>query len=149
MKAKLIILVITALALGFILGMLTSAQLRLKKLEPVRTYFSADRFREGFYRIVEPDEAQKTKIDQIFHKYSRANNELHSSIRKEIDANFKAMRKELDSVLTKEQIEKLREMDARRQEMIKQYKKERKDDSVRFKHGSRHLPGNKDPRPDL
>ena len=45
------------------LGMLTSAQIRFHKLKPVRVYFSEERFREGFYRTIQPDEQQKAKID--------------------------------------------------------------------------------------
>lgn len=137
MKTKLIILVILTLILGFVIGMLTSAQLRFRKLEPVRTYFSVERFSEGFYKIIEPDDEQKAKIEQILKKYSKINGELQLRIRKEIDTNFKAMRKELDSILTREQLEKLKAMDKRRQEMMRHYKYEGRKDSTRFNPGQR------------
>ena len=63
MKTRPILLGIITLIIGFILGMLTSAQLRLHKLKPVRVYFSEERFREGFYKTIQPDEEQKAKID--------------------------------------------------------------------------------------
>ena len=59
--------------------MLTSAQLRLQKLKPVRVYFSEERFREGFYKAIQPDEAQKVKIDLILDKYARLNSELQGN----------------------------------------------------------------------
>ena len=125
MKTRTIILGIITLIVGFILGMLTSAQIRLHRLRPVRMYFSEERFREGFYKTIQPDEAQKIKIDQILDKYAEMNSEIQGNFRKELDANMKAMRKELDSNLTKEQLARLKEMDERRQEMIKQERRRR------------------------
>jgi hypothetical protein len=43
---------------------------------------------------------------------------------------MKGLRKELDSKLTKEQLARLKEMDERRQEMIKQAWRNRRDDST-------------------
>ncbi len=130
MKTRTILLAIGILIIGFILGMLTSAQLRLQKLKPVRVYFSEERFREGFYKTIQPDEAQKVKIDLILDKYAKLNSELQGNFRKEMDANFKAMRKELDSNLTKEQLARLKEMDDRRQEMMRQERKRRDSDTT-------------------
>jgi hypothetical protein len=120
MKAKPIILVAITLIIGFAIGMLTSAQLRIHRLKPVRMYFSEERFRDGFYKIIEPDEKQKAEIDKILQKYARINGDLQSEIRKQLDSNMKEFRKELDAKLTKEQIARLKAIDERRQEMIRQ-----------------------------
>lgn len=138
MKAKPIILVIVTLIIGFVLGMLTSAQIRYHKLKPVKVYFSEERFRDGFYRAIEPDEQQKAKIDQVLDKYARINSELQSNFRKELDASMKDFRKELDSNLTKEQAARLKEMDERRQEMIRQNRKNHESDSSKFRNDRRH-----------
>jgi hypothetical protein len=146
MKTRTIILGIITLIVGFILGMLTSAQIRLHRLRPVRMYFSEERFREGFYKTIQPDEAQKIKIDQILDKYAEMNSEIQGNFRKELDANMKAMRKELDSNLTKEQLARLKEMDERRQEMIKQERRRRDSDTTNLRNeGRRQYP---DDRPD-
>ena len=129
MKAKPIILVAITLIIGFAIGMLTSAQLRIHRLKPVRMYFSEDRFREVFYKIIEPDEKQKAEIDKILQKYARINGDLQSEIRKQLDSNMKEFRKELDARLTKEQIARLKEMDERRQEMIRQGRRDFRDSS--------------------
>lgn len=142
MKTKPVILIVVTLILGFIIGMLTSAQLRFSKLKPVKTFFSVERFREGFYKTVQPDDQQKEEINAIIDKYARINNEIHARIRKDIDANFRAMRKELDATLTKEQLGRVREMDEHRQEMVKQYLKERRSDSMRKQFG-KHVPDKK------
>jgi hypothetical protein len=150
MKTRLILLGIITLVIGFVIGMLTSAQLRLHRLQPVRMYFSEERFREGFYRTIQPDEAQKAKIDQILDKYARMNSETQSNFRKELDANIKAMRKELDSNLTKEQLARLKEMDERRQEMMRQERERRRNDTTNFRNDRRRPPeGSRNRRPDF
>ena len=141
MKTRTIVLGIITLITGFVLGMLTSTQLRLHKLKPVRMYFSEERFREGFYKTIQPDDAQRAKIDLILDKYSKLNSELQGNFRKELDANMSEMRKELDSNLTKEQIARVKEMDERRQEMMKMEMKRRSHDSTDFRFDHRRFKG--------
>jgi len=136
MKAKPVILVVVTLVIGFVLGMLTSAQLRFHRLQPVRMYFSEERFRDGFFNTIQPDEKQKAEIEEILDKYARLNSTLQSDMRRELDSNMKEMRKELDTKLTRDQIARLKEMDDRRMDMIRQNWKSR-NDSV----GRRRGPG--------
>jgi len=138
MRKRQILFAIIILLIGFVIGMLTSAQLRLNRLKPVRMYFSEERFREGFYRTIQPDEAQKAKIDLILDKYARINSETQNNFRKELDSNIKAMRKELDSNLTKEQLARLKEMDEKRQEMMKLERIRRESDTTRFRDDRRY-----------
>ena len=141
MKAKSIIVVLITLIIGFILGMLTSAQLRYHKLKPVRVYFSEERFRDGFYRAIQPDEQQKAKIDLVLNKYAKINSALQNNFRKELDASMKDFRKELDLNLTKDQLARLKEMDERRQDMIKQNRKNHENDTMNPRDERRHTPG--------
>ncbi len=138
MRKRQVIFAIVILLIGFVIGMLTSAQLRLTRMKPVRMYFSEERFREGFYRMIQPDEEQKAKIDLILDKYARINSETQSQFRKELDSNIKAMRKELDSNLTKDQLARLREMDEKRQEMMKQERLRRESDTSGFRDDRRY-----------
>jgi hypothetical protein len=153
MKTRLVLLGLITLIVGFVIGMLTSAQLRLHRLKPVRMYFSEERFRDGLYKIIQPDEAQKAKIDLILDKYGKLNSETQSNFRKELDSNVKAMRKELDSILTKEQLARLKEMDERRQEMMRQERKRRDNDTTGFRNdrgrftGRGQGPGPQEPGP--
>jgi hypothetical protein len=140
MKAKPILLVIVTLIIGFVLGMLTSAQLRLHKLKPVRVYFSEERFREGFYKTIQPNEQQKAKIELVLDKYAKINSDLQCNFRKELDTSMKEFRKELDSNLTKEQLVRLKEMDERRQEMIRQNREKRKNDSMNHRDSRSPMP---------
>ena len=134
MKAKPIILVIITLVIGFVLGMLTSAQIRFHRLKPVRFYFSEERFREGLFKTIQPDEKQKAEIEKILDKYFELNSDLVNTFRKETDLNMKEMRKELDSKLTREQIARLKEMDERRQEMIRAHRRNRPDSTGSSDH---------------
>jgi hypothetical protein len=140
MKAKPIIVVLVTLIIGFVLGMLTSAQIRYHKLNPVKVFFSEERFRDGFYRTIQPDEQQKTKIDLVLNKYAKINSELQNNFRKELDARMKDFRKELDLNLTKDQLARLKEMDERRQEMIRQNRKNHENDTLNSRVGRRHSP---------
>jgi uncharacterized membrane-anchored protein YhcB (DUF1043 family) len=130
MKARPVILVIVTLIIGIIIGMLTSAQIRLNKLRPVRFYFSHEQFREGFYKMIEADEKQKIELAKIMDKYEILNDNLLQDYRKGFESNVKAMEKELNSILTKEQTAKLKEMEERRQEMFRQARRNFDRDSV-------------------
>lgn len=138
MKLRPLILVIITLIIGFFIGMLTSAQLRFHRLKPVRVYFSDERFREGIIRTIQPDEEQKELIEQILDKYARINGETQAKFRKEIESNIRAFREEMDSKLSKEQIARLKELDDRMQEMIRNERRKRKDDTTSSRrHGER------------
>lgn len=133
MKAKPVLLIIVTLIIGFVLGMLTSAQIRYHRLKPVQVFFSEDRFREGFYKTINPEGQQKAKIDLILDKYATINSELHSSFRKELESSMRDFRKELDSNLTKDQLERLKVMDEQRQEMIRRNRKSHQNDTTEFR----------------
>lgn len=145
MKRKLILVVLVTLIIGFILGMLTSAQIRYHRLKPVRVFFSEERFRDGFFRAIQPDEKQKAKIDLVLDKYAKINSELQNNFRKDLDANMKEFRKDLDLNLTKEQLARLKEMDERRQEMIRQNRKNHENDTLSSGDGRWHNPSRRSP----
>jgi hypothetical protein len=138
MKTKSILVVLVTLVIGFILGMLTSAQIRYHRLKPVRVYFSEEKFRDGFYKAIQPDEQQKAKIDIILDKYAKINSELQNNFRRDLDASIKEFRKEVDLNLTKDQIARLKEMDERRQEMIRQNRRTHENDTLNYRRERRH-----------
>jgi hypothetical protein len=118
--------------------MLTSAQIRYHRLKPVRVYFSEEKFRDGFYKTIQPDEQQKAKIDLILDKYAKINSERQNNFRRDFDASMKEFRKEVDLNLTKEQIARLKEMDERRQEMVRQNRRNHENDTLNNHHERRH-----------
>jgi hypothetical protein len=145
MKAKPVIVVIVTLVIGFLLGMLTSAQIRYHKLKPVRVYFSEERFRDGFYKAIQPDEKQKAKIDLILDKYAVINSERQNNFRKELDLSMRDFRKELDSILSKEQLLRLKAMEDQRQEMIRRNRNNHESDTLTLGTERRHYPDERQP----
>jgi len=139
MKLKPIFLIFATLIIGFVLGMLTSAQIRSHKLNPVRVFFSEDRFREGFYRTIQPDAMQKEKIDKVLDKYARMNSDLHNNFRKDLDVMMRDFRKEIDAYLTKDQLVRLKEMDEQRMKMIMQNRKAHENDTFKYGNDRQHF----------
>ncbi len=151
MKAKPVILVIVTLGIGFLLGMLTSGQLRSYRLKPVRLFYSEEKFREGMYQAIQPTEEQKVKIDEILNKYSKLNSDATSAFRKEFEDRMKKFRNEIDSNLTPEQLTRLKELDAQRQKMIKSHRnghgRNFRDPGNRSRHDSLNISAGDNPQP--
>jgi hypothetical protein len=136
MKAKPIIIIIITLIIGFIMGMLTSAQIRYHRLKPVRVFFSEERFRNGFFEVIQPDEKQKAKIDHLLSKYAGINGEIQNDFRKKLDTTMKEFWTELEPNLTKDQISRLKDMDQKRSEMIRANRRNQHD-SLNFRENRR------------
>lgn len=127
MKAKPIIIIILTLVIGFFIGMLVSARIRFQKLQPVRVFFSEQRFRDGFYNVIQPDDKQKVTIDDLLSKYAKVNGDFQNDFRKKIDSVMKEFWKELEPSLTKDQLERLKEMEKRRMDMIRDNRRNPRD----------------------
>ena len=139
MKARPIIIVIVTLLIGFAIGMLVSAQLRFHRLKPVRMFFSEQRFREGYYNIIQPDDKQRETIDNLLMKYGKVNISFQNEFRKKLDSLMKEFWREIEPVLTKEQMERIRESEQRRSQMYRQdWRMQR--DSNGFRDRSHRIP---------
>ncbi|HCC69857.1 MAG TPA: hypothetical protein DEQ09_01690 [Bacteroidales bacterium] len=139
MKIRITILIVLTLLLGFALGMLTSAQLRHKRMRPVRTYASVKYFREILYKVAEPDSVQQAELDMIIEKYSEYFNDLNSEFRKDFETMMDEQWNEIKPVLNKNQIDKLEEFEQHRSEMMKEFRKrERSGDRDHFKSRPDH-----------
>ena len=112
---------------GFLLGMLTSAQIRNKKLEPVRTFFSEGEYVRNIARIVQPTKEQWEDFDTIIKKYGAENAKLQKTFRDGVQNNMDAFRKEIDQILTKEQRDKLKKVEEERKKMFEEFMKGRND----------------------
>ncbi len=120
MKTRSIIIIIATLILGFILGMLTSAEIRHRKLKPMSFFLSEERFRDGVFSVINPAEDQKLKLEKVIEEYSKRNRELQADFRKNMDDFMKDLWKEMEPILTPEQIEKLLNMEKKRAEFYRQ-----------------------------
>ena len=140
MKAKPIIIIVITLVIGFILGMLTSAQIRYSRLQPVRVFFSEERFRDGFYNMIQPNEKQKETIDQLLSKYAKDNSSIQNDFRKKLDSLMSYFWKDLEPSLSKDQINRLKQMDQRRMDMVRQNRRMPPRDSANFRDNRRMPP---------
>jgi hypothetical protein len=143
MKTRSLLIIILTLIIGFVIGILTSAQLRMHRLNPVRVYFSEQRFRDGFYNAIQPTDQQKTVIREILEKYAKRNSEIQGNFREEMETSMKEFRKELDSHLTKEQLSRLKEMDSQRDKMIRNNRKFFERDSTNLRQRRHFYPGHR------
>ena len=132
MTTKSIIFALVTLIAGFLLGMLTSSQLRNQRLKPVRVFFSEDRFKEEMYMTIQPTEEQKEKLDMILDRYSTLNSEAGEAFRKEFETRMEKFRSEIDSNLTPEQIIHLKKLDEQRKGMVKVRRRSNGPDFDRF-----------------
>ncbi len=125
MKLRITILIILTLLLGFVIGMLTSAQLRHKRMRPVRTFASEQYFREHFYKIVEPSEEQKQELDSIIESYADSFNKLNRQFRDDFESLMDDQWGVIKPVLNKEQIEKLEEFERNRRKAMREFRDKR------------------------
>jgi len=110
MKTKSLILISLILIIGFVLGFLSSNYLRYRKMKEFRSYISVEGFRYHALKILEPNEEQKDKIVPVIDKFSKANQELRKKYKSEFIRLMKQYHNELDPLLTKEQLEKLKQI---------------------------------------
>ncbi|MFO7850898.1 MAG: hypothetical protein ACQERS_07495 [Bacteroidota bacterium] len=122
MKLRITILIILTLLLGIVIGMLTSAQLRHKRMRPVRIYASENYFKDHLYKVVEPDSAQKAELDAIIDRYSEEFREMNAAYWKEFESLMDRQWNDIKPVLNKEQIDKLQEIERNRREKIKEFR---------------------------
>ena len=122
MKLRITLLIILTLLLGFAIGILTSAQLRHKRMRPVRIYASEQYFKEHLYKVVEPDSAQKAELDAIIEQYGEQVNEMNAAFWKDFETVMDSQWNDIKPVLNKEQIEKLEEIERNRRERMKEFR---------------------------
>lgn len=124
MKAKPIILIVLTLLIGFFLGILTSAQLRHRKMKSVRVFSSERYFKDIVYRVTNPDEDQIKKLEPIFKRFGKEGMTIQKNFRSEFDKNNAKYWEEIRSVLTDDQIKLLDDMDRRHRYEMRQFRQD-------------------------
>lgn len=126
---------IITLLIGFFLGILISAQLRHKRMRPLRIYSSEQQFKESIYRHIQPNEDQVEVLDEIISRYGMEGSDLQRNFRKEFEDLMTNFWDELKPELTEEQINSM-------DETLKQ----RRDAMRRFRYDSSSSRGNRHSR---
>jgi len=141
-KIKSGIFLLTTLLIGFVIGFLTSTQVKENRIRELRTFGSPEGFKYMMEHMLELDEKQKDAIMPVVDKYAKKNFELMKNFRGEFSVLMKEFHKELTPYLTPEQIECLNEFGKRGREM------RRKEEFPRYgRRRSGHGPGGS-PGPD-
>ena len=118
-KIKSGIILLTTLLIGFVIGFLTSTQVKENRIRELRTFGSAEGFKFMMEHMLELDGEQKDAIRPVVDKYAKKNFELMKNFRGEFSVLMKEFHKELTPYLTPEQIERLNEFGKRGREMKK------------------------------
>ncbi len=103
-KLKAVFILLSTLAIGFILGLLISGQITQKRMNEFVRWGSKEGFKEIMYETIEPEEKQMIQLEPIIEKHARFNEELHKRWKKEHGELMRGLTKELEEVLTPEQI---------------------------------------------
>ncbi len=122
MKVRPFFLMIITLLIGFLLGILTSAQLRHKRMKPLRIYSSEQQFRDNTFRLIEPDEKQLEVLDEIISRYGKEGSELQRNFRREFDALMNNYWSELKPELTDEQLNRMDEILKERRDAMRRFR---------------------------
>jgi len=124
MKTKAIVVLVLTLVIGFILGMLTSAQIRHSRMKEMRTFFSGKDYAEMMLNVIQPDEVQKAKLEEVMGRFYKTTRDMQSDFRTDFDSVTATFKKEIDTLLTPEQLVKVRELEVRNREMMQEMRKE-------------------------
>jgi len=107
MRLRSLLLILGVFVIAFLLGILTSAQIRNKKIRDFKAYSTPEAFRVRFEKLLDPTPEQMKKIIPILDKYGKKNHDLRKEYQKQFIELMKQYRQELEPNLTREQIEKL------------------------------------------
>jgi Spy/CpxP family protein refolding chaperone len=82
---------------------------RQKRIKEFRSFSTPEKFIERFEMMLELTDDQKDKIYPIIEKYAKENRNIRVEYREEFKKLMRSYREELEPLLTKEQVEKLKE----------------------------------------
>ena len=124
MKAKPVLIIVGSVLIGIIIGFLVSAQLRHRRMKPVRVFTSERYFREVLYRVIEPDPELQKKLEPVIKKYGRQSIELQEEFRKRFDTQSDDYWKEIKQLLTDEQLKQIEDYRNRMREERERFRRE-------------------------
>ncbi|NCA84251.1 MAG: hypothetical protein EOM83_01610 [Clostridia bacterium] len=105
MKTKSIIIIITTLLIGFVIGFLTNAQITRNRLDTFVNQGSYNFFRHRMIQGINPDPQQARQIEPILEKYAQLADENIMQSRQNMQQMHQQMIDELQPYLTNEQLE--------------------------------------------
>jgi len=116
-------------------------------MKPVRIYSSEQKFREDAIHFLQPDEAQMELLEPIIKKYAKASSDMQKEYRRSFEELMQNYFSDVKPLLTKEQLDRISEMQKRRRDATRRFRpdslndnRRRPDDSSMY-HGRRGGPG--------
>ncbi|MGD2091569.1 MAG: hypothetical protein PVH61_35680 [Candidatus Aminicenantes bacterium] len=106
-KIKTTLIILFTFIIGMVAGsMITQAYLKYRMKKFLSMNMPAG-FADHFERIIEPTDEQRKALREILYKYGQKMSEMRQKIREEFLPINRAMQKELNSILTPEQKQRL------------------------------------------
>lgn len=110
MKVKTTIVIIITLIFGIVLGALINRTFTHRRIRRAFDAVNPNRFTMILEQAIDPTEEQENQIREILQNHAKQVEELRKKAMEGMETSLQALKKELDSVLTPEQKERLEEM---------------------------------------
>ncbi|MEM7106049.1 MAG: hypothetical protein AAF502_23155 [Bacteroidota bacterium] len=107
MKLKSIFAIFGLLAIGFVMGMLTSGQLMKSKVSKIAKMRTADGLEKRIYTLLDADDELKARLSPKLKPYTAELEKIRQDHKRSLMPVFDSIRVELESELSSEQVEKL------------------------------------------
>lgn len=109
-KVKTALIIISTLIIGIIFGFLLSRAYLHHRIRRAFTMLNPNMFMTYFEHTINPTPEQREQIRKIIQKHAKTVTELQKDLREGMESSFESLRKELDSILTPEQKERMEKM---------------------------------------
>jgi Spy/CpxP family protein refolding chaperone len=110
MKVKTTIVIVITLIFGIVFGALLNRTFMHRRIRRAFDAVNPNRFTMILERAIDPTEEQENQIREILQSHAKQVEELRKKTMEGMETSLQALKKELDSVLTPEQKERLEEM---------------------------------------
>lgn len=134
-------IIVGSLIIGIVVGFLISAQLRHKRMRSVRVMTSERYFRDVLYKVVEPDEVLKSKLEPIIDNYGKEGLALQREFRNSIETHNENYWNAIKEQLSDEQVRELEDFNMK----IREERRRFRPDSSRSQRGEWNRKGGPPP----
>jgi hypothetical protein len=109
-KVKTTLIIIITLIIGIVLGAMLNRTFMHLRIRRAFDAVNPIRFTRILEQAIDPTPGQKKQIREILKKHAKIVEELRKNFEEGMQSSFETLKKEMDSVLTPEQKERLEEM---------------------------------------
>jgi len=118
-KVKTTLIIIVTLIIGIVLGAMLNRTFMHLRIRRAFDAVNPSRFAMILEQSIDPTPKQKKQIREILEKHANTVSELRKKLDEGLASSFMTLQKELDSVLTPEQKERLEKMVRRRRSWMR------------------------------